>query len=83
MKVQAKTEGTTERVHMNSGLPVMEGTNVEKLQGDARDYLNAIRAGQIGKIYQIRMINMDLTQQKKTLLISRFCKLKEENKVLA
>lgn len=49
MKVQAETEGTTERVHMNSDLPVMEGTNVEKLQGDARDYLNAIRAGQTGK----------------------------------
>nr|XP_009780388.1 PREDICTED: enolase-phosphatase E1-like [Nicotiana sylvestris] len=49
MKVQAEIEGTTERVHMNSDLPVMEGTNVEKLQGDARDYLNGIRAGQIGK----------------------------------
>ncbi|XP_070044637.1 uncharacterized protein [Nicotiana tomentosiformis] len=47
MKEQAGKEVRAEEVTVGSNLPVVEVTNSDKLQGDARDYLNAKRMNQI------------------------------------
>ncbi|XP_075085521.1 uncharacterized protein LOC142168704 [Nicotiana tabacum] len=41
MKEQARKEVLAEEVTVGSNLPIVGVTNTEKLQGDARDYLNA------------------------------------------
>lgn len=46
MKERVGKEEMAEEVVVGRNMPVVEVTNLEKLQGDARDYLNAKRVGQ-------------------------------------